>query len=143
MATLEINGVSWLLIAVIVLIVFLIAVIVLYIEEKKIKKRIALIRNDRTIFYKKRIRSLKQSKKTPEQNLVELNSLSRSFFKEAFKINPKLDYSEIINKLKDKKEYQEFWKNIVEYSYSGKKVAKKDVDKLISVLEKLIETRKL
>jgi hypothetical protein len=80
-----------------------------------------------------------------DQSLKTLNHLAKSFFREAFHFQGSLEYSELekLFKKKNNKKGAEFSKDMTKFLYSGKKITKPDLYKLITLLAEIIGSNKI
>lgn len=127
----------------ILLIAIILAIlIILRIMEKKLAKKITTKKEKKVDPYKEQIKKI--NKKNQEQALKDIDTLARNFFTEAFQVKHNEDYSKLKLFFKKKKniEAQKFCDIIIKSLYSKEK-NKKQVQTLISLLEKIIEKNKL
>lgn len=121
------------LIAILVIVVVLIILIVV---EKKLRKKVTK-KEDRNNYYFEKINKINKS--DTEGSLKQINKIAKGFFKERFKVNRSLTYSELKDFfIKEKnKRASEFCVNINEALYSNNK-SDEIVLKLLNDLVNLI-----
>lgn len=123
----------------IVLICIIIAII-LTIIEIILKRKVNIIRNIKEPFYLRQLKKIKKSDKTLKERLDLINIVSKSFFNEAFNLNPKKDYDELIENFKaiGKNEYALFCGLMLRTYYAGGELTKSRIDYLTNMLASLI-----
>jgi len=120
------------------LVVLVILVAIGYFLEAKYKKKLKKEKKENNHSYKKKLRKIKGLKKQ-KKKFNELNKLSRDFFKDVFGFKKSMSYSEMYKKLKkDKKNEKELCKILERINYDKNKITKKKIEKIISLLKKII-----
>lgn len=142
MALETLKALNWSLISLIASIILAVIIIMLYIIQRKIQNKAEHIQGDRNVSYRRRLKRISKKINT-RKTISEINKLAREYFKEAFGIDPLLDYSEIKSQLKDKKECVEFCELMLSAKYSGKKIGKNQVKSLIMLLDNIIKNNSI
>ncbi|MBI2452391.1 hypothetical protein HYV50_04935 [Candidatus Pacearchaeota archaeon] len=119
------------------LIVVLIAIITLTMIERKLSKRIGLKKEEQENFFKIQIEYIKNIQH-PQQFLFSLDDLARQFFTEKFGIEKQMKYSDMIEKLQDKRAV-EFCERMQEALYSGETLDRDKLNYLLENIESMIE----
>ncbi len=129
----------------VILIVLVVIIVILDMIENKFRELYNLHKNSRNNLYKRKLKKLKYSKQDPEKIFDSISLLARDFFKEAFNISKNIEYSELIDLFREKrnKEGVTFSRMMVALSYSGEKVDANKNRTLINILEKIIRRHKI
>jgi hypothetical protein len=125
-------------IAIIVLIL-----IILIIIEKKLRKKIRIMKGNRNAAYIRRINKINQT--DPKHTLERIDRIARDFFRERFEINSPIEYSELERFFiqQKNKETAEFCSLMNDLLYSGKITNEKINQKLIQDLANIIENNRI
>ena len=125
----------------IAIIVFIL--IILIIIEKKLHKKIRIMRGDRNAAYIKRINKIDQT--DPKHTLERIDRIARDFFRECFEINRPTEYSELEKFFikKGNKETAEFCSLMNDLLYSGKITNENINQRLIQDLTNIIENNRI
>jgi len=120
-----------------------IVLIILIFVERKVKKKVLTTANILNRIYIEKLAKLDPA--TPEITLKNVDKLARNFFREAFRIKPGMEYSELKEEFKKRnnKKVEEFCTIIGDLLYAGKKPYKKDNQKIINLLAEIIEKNKI
>lgn len=121
----------------IAIIVFIL--IILIIIEKKLRKKIRIMRGDRNATYIKRINKIDQT--DPKHTLERIDRIAMDFFRERFEINRPTEYSELEKFFikQNNKETAKFCSLVNDLLYSGKITNEKINQKLIQDLVNIIK----
>lgn len=113
--------------------------IILIIIEKKLRKKIKIMKSDRNATYFRRINRIDQ--KDPKHTLERIDRIARDFFRERFGIKRAIEYSELesIFIKQNKKETAKFCSLINDLLYSGRITDEKINQELIQDLTSIIE----
>ncbi|MFW5846716.1 MAG: hypothetical protein ACOCUU_01015 [Nanoarchaeota archaeon] len=114
--------------------------IIIYSIEKKLKKKIDIVKNDKNKIYIMSANNTKKQK--PEKAINQLLSLSKSFFRNKFNLKDSLTLTEISNKIPDK-EIKEFCQKLQKNKYSGEKIKEKDLEELIEKFKEIVRKNKI
>ncbi len=152
----NLKGGGFILGIILVIIIFLSAIILfLHRLEKRLKEKFKLQKEDRNLFYLRKIEKLndslstlfspRSSKERPENILHSLDTLARDFFMEAFGLPYSLEYSELVGEFekRQKKEATDFCRLMTELIYSGEKVEKEKLIDPIELLRRIVEENKI
>ena len=130
-----------LLIPLAILIILLIIILwILYKKNKKVFKTLSIEKKKLSI-YKNGLQELKTTSKEPNKDFKKLNKLTRSFLKEYFNLSQSKTYLELATHFKkqNQPEYTTFCKLMSKTEYSGNKITKEKLDKLVSMVSKIVE----
>lgn len=119
--------------------IIVVTLIILVIIERKLLKKIRIIKSDRNLYYTNQLNKINQT--NPENDLRQIDKIARDFFKERFNINNPTGYSQLEDffKEEDNKESARFCNSINDVLYSGKKTNNKINQELISDFSSIIE----
>lgn len=120
--------------SIILIIVITIIVTVLMLIEKKLVKKVIQNRNQRDLYYQKEIQQINKFK--PNKAINQIDKIAKNFFAESFNLNENLEYTELKNFFKKKKnlEAQKFCESIIKPLYSPEKPSQEEIQKLIELL---------
>jgi hypothetical protein len=124
-------------------IILVIAVMFLIKYESRLKKSLDQRKDNRNVFYKKKLKAIKTS--NIEQALNKVDRLAREFFSEAFGPDYHLECSDVKEKFAkiNNLDCINFCSLMIELNYAGEKSDIKKVKKMISLLEKIISENKI
>ncbi len=125
--------------------ILLLVVVILRIIEKSYKIKLEIRKRDRNIFYKRELKNLRDIKGPPEKILDRANIIARGFFKEAFELPYNLEYLELLEGFRKsgKKECVDFCELISDLNYSGEEISPEKVACLLSLLEKIMQDKRI
>ena len=123
--------------ALIVIIVLLIALTML---EKKLKKKVAIKIEEKSIFHRK-LNSLKLLNNKPREFLIAIDALARDFFSQHYNVDRNAKYSELAHHFKKSGNTpaHQFCIKIQQTMYSGENINRQKLDSLTSNIEFLIK----
>jgi len=122
-------------------IVIIAIVVIIYLIERKLKQKLKKVSSRKANRYVVRLRRIKSKKQSPEQELEELNKLTKSFLKEENNLEQNLTYSSLKEILQKKGKYEEaeFCDLMNKEYYSKKQLTNKEIKKIVYSLEKIIK----
>jgi len=125
--------------------ILLLIIVILKIIEKSYRIRLELRKRDRNIFYRRELKKLREIKDHPEKVLDSANIIARGFFKEAFELPYNLEYLELVEEFRKsgKGDCVDFCNLISELSYSGDEISQEKIDRLLFLLEKIIQNNRI
>lgn len=114
--------------------------VILVIIEKKLLKKIRIMKSDRNIYYNNQLNKINQT--NSENDLKKIDKIARDFFKEHFNIKHLTEYSQLEDffRKKDNEKAAKFCNSMNDILYSGKKTNKKINQELISDFSNILET---
>jgi len=116
-----------------------IILIILHIIETKLRHKIKRHEENKNIFYIKEVEKIDKS--YPKKTLKSINKITRNFLIDTFGIKASIEYSKLKNFFvkKNNIEIAKFCDNMTNILYSGKKANKRDNQKLIKSLLRIIQ----
>ncbi|PIN88999.1 hypothetical protein COU60_04970 [Candidatus Pacearchaeota archaeon CG10_big_fil_rev_8_21_14_0_10_34_76] len=135
------NIIILVILAFLLITVILISIFLLDRKKKQLKREM----NDKNKVHRKSLDKLKKSKKSSSEQVNELDKLSRKFFRDAFHINPNLEYSEIIGffKKKNKRKIVNYCNSFINLYYTGEKISKNKVKEMISQFDDILRKERI
>ncbi len=125
-----------------IVIVIIITILILSFLEKRAKRvleeRKAIKKSES---YKEELERILDSKKDKKTKVENVNSLSQKFFKEFYNIENNVDYTELYEVFRDKRNLagMKFSENMINLFYSPKEITNKDLEELERNFKKIVE----
>ncbi len=121
--------------------IILIILVILKIKKSTLKKEINSQKSSREEYIEE-LTKTKKSGKSPEEKVDLLNDISKRIFEEKYGLNQKSTYNDLTKKLRERGQEQLsiFSKQMSLCYYSGEKLNKEKINKLIEDLIKIIMT---
>jgi len=123
------------------IVISILAAIILTIIEIRLKKKVESYKDKTENMYVYEIRKIAVSNKDAQKKLDLINDLAKRFFSESLNINPQLNYSEMAEEFKKRKEekLKEFCELMIFAYYSGEKISNEKINEIIRKLNEIIE----
>ncbi|MGV8151915.1 MAG: hypothetical protein ACP5OG_02450 [Candidatus Nanoarchaeia archaeon] len=127
--------------AIILILLLLVAIIIaLTLIERRIKEKITTKNDPRNIYYLRKLSRIEKiNKQSPSLAIKQLSQLAKAFFKEAYKINSSLGFSDLSEEFKKQGNYQsKDFCDLMEVLLYSPSNNEKALNKAVSILEDVV-----
>jgi hypothetical protein len=123
-----------------VLILVILGIIALTLVERKLNKKVTVIREEKETHYPRKIGIAETLKRDPQKFLFALDDLARDFFSEEYEVDRNLRYSSLIGifEKRGNDKIVEFCKNMQMAFYAGEKLDSSKLDSLLRNLKTIL-----
>lgn len=113
---------------------------ILYYQNREIYKKI-VFEKVKFEMYRNAIKKLKDNPSSERTDFEDISLIARSFFKEYLNLSYSLTYLElgVYFKKQRKDDFARFCSQMSELNYSGKDIARSDINTLIDMLNRLVD----